>query len=159
MRTLVAVTILPALLCAGCRLGPAPRGASIEIPSPQGRWRIDGARSMTLDLDQWRISLSGTEVNAIPDTPRLERFALEIVNTSSQDKLYIEPYEILLTGLTAPLTLGPQESVVLGPGQSWRMLYDLGLRAPMIPYPFKLTITVFARPDCEDPRSVSVNLY
>ena len=159
MRKLVLAAVLTAWLCPGCWGDLSPRPASIEVVSQQGRWRIDGARSMTLDLGGWKIGLSGSEVDAIADTPILERLVLEIINTSIDGKLHVEPDEIMLTGLAGPLFLGPADTVTIAPGQSWQTLYDRGLRAPMTPYPFKLTVTVFGGPDFQNPRSVSVFLY
>jgi hypothetical protein len=131
----------------------------MEFAGEQGQWQVD-LHSAELTLDGWSLRVMETAVNAVSEVPRLEKLVLEVTNTSDTEPLVLEPREIYLDGVGPSLEpLGPQETMVLAPGEAGVMTYDPGVRAPLTAYPFTLHVTVFRDEHLALPRSATITLY
>ncbi|MCK4277304.1 MAG: hypothetical protein KAX78_12360 [Phycisphaerae bacterium] len=159
-KALLPVLVLS--MAGGCQfVGPSGRrGVSFEISGREGSWRMEGVQTATLELSGWEVRIVESAVNDMPTIPRLEKLVLEIVNTSSDLPLVLDPSEIGLTRLDGGLVfLGPDRSVVLPQNGSHRLLYSPGIRAGSLSYPFILQVTVFRGLGLKDPQSARLILY
>ena len=161
MNRVYPALLIPIMLAgslAGCTAPRRP--VSMEILVEYGRWRLEGVKSATIDMGNWRVRIRESAVNDLPDVPRLEKLDLEIKNTSDTLPLYLEPREIILAGVAgrSPM-MHPNNTIVLAPGQARNFLYEPGIRAPMLPYPFKVLITVFRGPKFENPQTITLRMY
>lgn len=143
----------------GCVFDRPIRPISMEVQTPQGRWRLEGIGSATLEASGWRIHILQSEVATAPKVPYLEKLVLKIENTSPTLPLVLEPWEVKLTGMGGPIVLGPDRRVVLSRSESHVIEYSPGLRASPMPYPFHVRVTVFRNTKFQDPQTVKLVLY
>jgi hypothetical protein len=133
---------------------------SLELVTKEGQWRLDGVQGAALELNDWKIRIVESGVSALTPIPLLEKLVLEITNTSADKPLVLEPNEITIAGFAGEhARLGPQQQVVLQYSQSYVLKYTPGLRAPELPHPFLLQVTVFRGAGFEDPQPVTLKLY
>jgi len=156
--------ILPILLLlasSGCLADPERlRPVSLELTTQEGHWRLDGVRGATLELEDWSIRIVESGVATVELLPVLERLIIEIVNDSVDKPLILEPQEITIMGFAGEYArLGPPRRVVLRFKESAVVTYTPGLRAPMLPHPFVLRVTVFRDAELESSQAVTVRLY
>ncbi len=145
--------------CGGCLFQRPTRGVSLELATAGGDWRVEGVQGATLMLKGWEVRILDSKVATAPQIPMLERLILEIVNTSPSDPLVLERGKVRLTGFTAPFFVGPPHRAVLGCNESQVVTYDPGLRAPVLPYPFKVRISVHRRSGPKDFQDIVLTLY
>jgi len=161
MKRLILM-LLPVAM-AGCEMSPPPmlRPVSMELATKEGEWRLDGVQSATLELEDWKIRIVESGVSVASSVPMLEKLVLEVVNTSVDKPLVLEPDEqISIAGFPGePVLLGPRERVALQYNQRLVLKYAPGLRAPVLPHPFLLRVTVFRGAKFEGPRTVTIRLY
>jgi hypothetical protein len=143
----------------GCLYQRPTRGVSLELATAGGDWLVEAVRGATLKLKGWEVRILDSKVATAPQIPMLERLILEIVNTSPSEPLVLERGKVRLTGFTAPLLVGPPQRAVLGYNESQVVTYDPGLRAPILPYPFKVRISVHRRSDPKDFQDIVLTLY
>jgi hypothetical protein len=143
----------------GCVYDRPIRPISMEIQTPEGHWRLEGIGSATLEATGWRIRILDSQVATAPKVPYLEKLVLEIENTSATLPLVLEPGQVKLTGMAGPIALGPDRRVVLSRSESHVIEYHPGLRAPPVPYPFCVGVTVFRNTTFQDPQAVKLVLY
>ncbi|MDY6913154.1 MAG: hypothetical protein SVT52_01665 [Planctomycetota bacterium] len=148
-------------LLAGCQsLSRQTRPASMEMITKQGHWRLEGVQSTTLELVGWQVRITNSRVNVSPKVPLLETLELEIVNSSPDTPLVLEPTEISIGGIANhPVLLGPKKTVVLNRGECHRFFYSPGRRADLLPYPFVLNITVFRGLNFKNPQTAKIVMY
>ena len=146
------------LLLSGC-LAPPTRPISLEMNAPEGSWRLEGVQSATLDMVGWQVRILESKVRDGAPPPTLEVLIVEIVNTSPDEPLVLEPLEITLAGIGHSMFLGPPKPVVLGQNESQLLFYDPGVGAPLLMYPFALNVTVFRGLNFKSPQSVSIKMY
>jgi len=155
------VVLLGALCGCGHVESTSLRPVSLELKSKEGQWRLDGVGRATLELDGWNIQIVESGVFAPPSlVPILEKLVLEITNTSPDKPLVLEPEEIAIVGFGGESArLGPREQVVLKYNESVTLGYTPGIRAPELPHPFHLRVTVFRGKDFKEPQTVTLKLY
>jgi hypothetical protein len=161
MRVAGALLAAAAAL-AGCDAGPfaRTRPVALELTTPDGRWRVEGAERITLEGSGWEVSVADSAVAMHSPVPMLEKLVLEVRNTSPSQPLYLEAGEIVLSGLGgASVPLGPRGTKVLRPGESEAITYAPGLRAEVLPHPFVVRVTVFRRAGFADPQRAVLRLY
>jgi len=160
-KTTALVTLLAIALVSvgGCASAPT-RMMTVEITGNQGLWRLDGVASATVRMDGWQVGVSETEISDVFALPYLKRFVLAIVNTSSTQRLYLEPREIFIVGLNhQAMWLGPPEPTVLEPGQRITLTYDKGSSPLDLLYPFTIHVTAFGAPNAIESRKVIIKLH
>jgi hypothetical protein len=132
----------------------------LELTTEDGKWRVHGADEATLELDDWEIRIVESGVAVDSTLPILEKLVLKIVNVSVDRPLVLEPEEITIQGFGGDSArLGPPKRVVLEYEQSIVLKYTPGLRAPMLPHPFILRVTVFRGEGFRDPRTATITMY
>jgi len=145
---------------SGCAADAPHRAMTIEFQSKEGLWRLEGVEAATLDMPGWRVRVTDTEISDLQAIPHLGRFTLAIVNTSADRSLHLEPREIFVAGADRrALWLGPPEPMVVKPGKRVSLIYDKGVDAVPLLYPFTITVTVFGGPDAAEPRKAVLRLY
>lgn len=160
MRIVAIGALFGALAAAGgCGGADSRRSMDVEVESKQGRWRLEGVQAATLDMGDWKTSVTDTAIVDVKGIPYLQRFTLAIINTSPTRKLYLEPREIFIRGIEPrALWLGPPMPMVLAPGKRMSLIYDKGAGAPALLHPFEITVTVFRGPQGAEPRKAVLHL-
>lgn len=158
MRKTMLMLIGLTLVTVGC--APNPRRAKMTLEDKRGTWELIGVDRAELKMDGWSVFISETEVADANVPHYLEKFKLTIVNTDATRPLHLKPGEIWLTDLNnTALLLGPDKSILLEEDQSWSLLFAPGARAPLLPYPFTLTVTAFRGAKFSQPQTVVFKLY
>lgn len=160
MRAALACIALTAV--GGCVIpsgGSRTRPARLELEAEEGRWRVSLTQGAELAGRGWRLRIVESEVSRHLTLPHLYTLVADVVNTSSAEPLLVPADAVLIRGFTRDAHLGPGGNVTLEPGESIRLTYDPGLRAPELPHPFKLTAIV--RPGGADgaAEQISVTLH
>ena len=113
----------------------------MEMDSPQGAWRLEGVNSAVLDMVGWQVRIVDSRVNVTATVPRLEMLVLEIVNTSPGESLTVQQGEVTISGVVDEVeVVGPSREAALARNDSLRVVYNPGIRAPLLLYPFAVRI-------------------
>lgn len=145
---------LAAGMLGGCGMGRPLRPMILEMTSEQGTWRVEASAAI-LQRQGWEIDILETKVATSPAVPLLERLAFRIVNTSAEP-LTVGPNDAMLIGLNGGVFLGLDKPVTLHKGQSVPYVFDPGLRAPVLAYPFRLEAIVHRG---QQPEKVKIIFY
>lgn len=161
---LIVAAGLAVLAVAGCSNSATPwrrpaRPAYLELKTEQGTWRVEAFAIATLERDGWQIRLTESKVATGGATPMLETLAFVVTNTDRTRPLLLEPEAVLLIGVNRVYDLGPRDTYRLMPGESVRLGWWEGLRAPLLPYPFRLDLTVFRGENFTSPDKISLRVY
>jgi len=161
MRRLGVFVVAASAVLAGCEdfdFGMY-RPVSVELTTPEGFWRLDGAHTVTLDKLDWRVRIVSSRVDDRGGVPMLRKLVVEVENTSSDSNLVLAPGEVTLDGpADENIVLGPEDTVVLKRGETVRFTYSAGMEAQVLPYPFALEVKAYRGLNYERPRSVSIKL-
>ncbi len=144
--------------CGGCDAMRGVRSVSMEITQPEGAWRLEGVHNATLERVGWQLRIVESKVSAASSVPRLEKIVIAIVNTSADMPLMVAQNSVTIDGIAGEKAFtGPRKPFALAQNELLELVYNPGIRAPLLLYPFNLNVTV-GRPGGEKER-VTIKLY
>ncbi len=164
MKPLRALLILATLATLGCGADPfapmrALRPVGLELDTEQGHWSVRGVERATLSLSGWEVRVVESRAGGGREKRFLEHLVIEIVNTADRP-LVVEPGQIVLAGGAAgEIALGPAKMTLLARGESVRLVHSPGVRAELLPYPWKIDLTVWRDLERTDPHTAVLHLY
>lgn len=153
----LCLVTLAVLTATGC--GVQTRGARVEVENAEGSWTFSNVRQVRLERDGYEIVLGDIGISEDTGMPILYQFVLRVRNTSDRP-LSLLPGDMILFGMVEgrPTDLSPLRTMQLQPGQEYTYIYDPGLRADIIAYPFIIGVRI-SPPGGQDTDQVKLILY